>query len=221
MNPFQNRTNEEKLNIYIHLLGMIAFLPIGSLLLTHSNYLSNYLKKEYVSMLHNSVVFCVLTTIFMFLFSTLRHIASPNSTFMKKLDNIGVFWGVIGFYMPLITLSYVLTDQNYWLIWTTFSIAVIGTLYKLFVSDKNSVFIVMIYLSFGWLAVSFIRDFVPILTNQSFWAIIASGATWTIGAIIYKLNSFKYAHATWHFLMVVGSLFMYISIFSILNDHHF
>lgn len=221
MNPYQNRTNEEKMNIYTHILGIILFAPIGYLLYNHANKLSSYLKDDYINMLHTSITFCVITTLLMFSLSVLRHFANPNATIMKRLDNIGVYWGVIGFYIPLVTLSYILTNQNYWLIWATVGVAILGSIHKLFFSSKNSKSLVILYLLFGWIAVSIVRNFVTILTDDAFWAIILSGTTWTLGGIIYKTKPFKYSHALWHLSMIIGSLFMYLSIFSILNDHHF
>lgn len=209
------------MNIYTHIFGVVIFLPTGFVLYNHSNKLSNYLNEDYIKMLQNSIIFCVITTLLMFSISVLRHIANPNAIVMKKIDNVSVFWGVIGFYIPLVTLSYILTNQNYWLIWIPIGFALLGSFYKLFISDKNSIVLIIGYLSFGWLAVSIIRDFVTILTEQAFVAIILSGSIWTIGAIIYLSKPFKYSHATWHLLMVIGSLLMYASIFSILNDHHF
>lgn len=221
MKPFPNRTNEEKLNIYTHLFGIFIFIPFGIFLFQNSNNLSDYLKEEYIIMLKCSILFCVITTILMFSFSIFRHLANPNALLAQKIDNIGVFCGVTGFYIPIITLSYILTNEHFWLIWITIGIAISGALYKLFISNKNSTILITIYLVLGWLAVSFIRNFVTILTDEAFWAIILSGIAWTIGGIIYTTKPFKYSHAIWHLSMVIGSFFMYLSIFSILNDHNF
>ena len=189
---------EEFWNTATHFIGLI-FSLIGLPVLLYYN--QNLTKFSLVSILFFEFgMICVYTA------STLYHYTS-DLKLKKKLrvfDHISIFYLVAGSYAPvcLITLY---NSSGLKIFLSVFTIAILGTIFKIFFTGKYERFSLFLYLAMGWLIVLDFNSILSLLSFNGLMLLLISGGFYSIGTIFYSLQKMKYSHTIWHLFVLAGS----------------
>ena len=189
---------EEFWNTITHFVGLILSL-IGLPILLYYN--QNITEFSLVSILFFEFgMICVYT------FSTLYHYTT-NLKLKHKLrvfDHISIYYLIAGSYAPvcLITLY---NSSGLKIFISVLSIALVGTIFKIFFTGKFEKFSLFLYLAMGWLIVIDFSSILNILSFNGLMLLIISGFFYSFGTIFYSLQKMKYSHAIWHLFVMAGS----------------
>tara|TARA_B110000438_G_scaffold28505_1_gene27538 strand:- start:1996 stop:2616 length:621 start_codon:yes stop_codon:yes gene_type:complete len=189
---------EEFLNTITHFVGLILSL-IGLPILLYYN--QNITEFSLVSILFFEFgMICVYTS------STLYHYTT-NLKLKHKLrvfDHISIYYLIAGSYAPvcLITLY---NSSGLKIFISVLSIALVGTVFKVFFTGKFEKFSLFLYLAMGWLIVIDFSSMLNILSFNGLILLIISGFFYSFGTIFYSLQKMKYSHAIWHLFVMAGS----------------
>jgi hemolysin III len=156
--------------------------------------------------------------VLLFASSGLYHLVQGSSRriqFFRKLDHSAIFLLIAGTYTPL---CFNLFD-GFWrwgmlaIIW---SLAIAGTVSKIFVVNTPRWFTATVYLVMGWLAVFAIKEILAVLPVSALIWLLAGGIVFSLGALVYitKIFNFKPGifgfHEVWHIFVILGALCHYI-----------
>ena len=189
---------EEFLNTITHFVGLILSL-IGLPILLYFN--QNITEFSLVSILFFEFgMICVYTS------STLYHYTT-NLKLKHKLrvfDHISIYYLIAGSYAPvcLITLY---NSSGLKIFISVLSIALVGTVFKVFFTGKFEKFSLFLYLAMGWLIVIDFSSILNILSFNGLILLIISGFFYSFGTVFYSLQKMKYSHAIWHLFVMAGS----------------
>ena len=189
---------EEFWNTTTHFVGLI-FSLIGLPVLLYYN--QNLTEFSLVSILFFEFgMICVYTA------STLYHYTS-DLKLKKKLrvfDHISIFYLVAGSYAPvcLITLY---NSSGLKIFLSVFTIAILGTIFKIFFTGKYEKFSLFLYLAMGWLIVLDFNSILSLLSFNGLMLLLISGGFYSIGTVFYSLQKMKYSHTIWHLFVLAGS----------------
>lgn len=150
--------------------------------------------------------------------STVYHIAKYKKhrlqKFFRTLDHIAIFYLIAGTYTPFLIL--ILGDGNGKLIMTIiWSIAVLGTLYKLTLGQRFPKFSLLLYISMGWLIIFDIRAFNNLTPWHILTLILSGGAAYTIGTYFYAREKMRYNHVIWHLFVLAGSALHFLAVWQL------
>ena len=200
----------ERLNSISHLVGAVfALVGLGALLTVA-------IQTRDGRVIASFATFGV-TLVLLYTMSTLYHSFHPPQ--LKKIfrvfDHVSIYLLIAGTYTPYTLVS--LRDAGGWIIlvivWT---LALAGILSEILLRGPAvKVGQMLIYLGMGW-ACSFdlgsLRDALP---AAGFWWLAAGGIAYTLGVVFYVLDKMKrlrHAHGIWHFFVLTGSTFHFVSV---------
>lgn len=196
---------EEKWNVITHGVAVLASLIGLFVLLDKVNYTN---KQHYYSLLLYGFSLCFLYTA-----STLYHYVSRMDlkNRLRILDHIGIYILIAGTYTPVTLIT--LTDSRGMLLFSlVWSLAIIGTILKLFFTGKYEIISLSLYLVMGWLIILDINTLSEVVGFEGMWYLKLGGLAYTSGIIFYAWKKLFFNHVIWHVFVMAGSLFHYIFI---------
>lgn len=152
------------------------------------------------------------------------HLSDRLYRWLENLDHFAIYLLIAGTYTPFLIHSVTSPWQGI-LLWTIWTLAVSGILYTAFKEHlpswaRHRYFRTGLFLLMGWVLIVRIGEVYKNVSSTSMWLLVAGGASYTLGAVVYALkrprlfkNSFGY-HELWHVMVVLGFGFHY---FMILN----
>ncbi|TSE08560.1 PAQR family membrane homeostasis protein TrhA [Aquimarina algiphila] len=196
---------EERWNWITHGVGFILSI-IGFFILLNSN--SN-------KTLYSTFVIIIYTSSLLILYfaSTAYHYTS-DATLKRKfrvLDHISIYLLISGTYSP-VTLISLIDSKGISLFIIVWSLAVIGTILKIFSTGRFDVLSVILYLIMGWLIVLDIDTLSNVVGDEGITYLMLGGAAYTIGIVFYALKQIPFGHVIWHLFVLAGSIFHYMFI---------
>jgi len=198
--------NEERLNTISHAVGAILSI-LGLFLLLNNN--SN--KSEYATI---SILIYSITLISMFSVSTAYHVTT-NIRLKKKLrilDHINIYFLIAGTYTPVALIT--LIHGNGWTIfYAVWTIAGLGTLFKIFYTGKLEFLSLLLYVVMGWLIVLDFANLIDYTPNLGLRLLFLGGAFYTFGILFYALKRIPYNHFIWHVFVLGGALSHWLMIY--------
>lgn len=200
---------EERLNALTH--GIAALLAvIATLFLCLHAYAISW--QAGISMLAYG-----LSLILLFSASTLYHLSTTATQrlWLKKLDHTAIYYLIAGTYTPFLAL-FIPTSKAKILLIALWSIALVGTFFKLFFVHRFQKLSLVAYIIMGWLAVLVMDDMKTYLAPISIQLLIAGGLFYTIGTIFYAAKKYKYTHAIWHIFVLLGATSHFFAIWFML-----
>lgn len=160
-----------------------------------------------------SYIFYGLSIFFMFLMSALYH-SMTNYTarsVFKKLDHIAIYVLIVGSYTPFV-FSLIKTERAY-IMYLIMAIAMIlGIIFKSLHAGKYKKLSTFIYVLMGWGSFWLLPDLLHLLPHLGLIFFMVSGLAYTIGAILYAFGKFRFSHMIWHIFVIIGVVFMYLTI---------
>ena len=196
----------EFLNALTHGVGALLSLIGGVTLITMASLWGS--KWQLIS----AIVFS-LSLIGLYTSSTLYHSThEPKAKGrLQILDHCMIYVLIAGSYTPFTLIA--MREDGGWLIFgITWTLALIGIIFKLFYTGRFEVLSTLIYLGMGWLVI-FAAG--PMLRNvgtvELIWLGIG-GFFYSFGTIFYLMDRIKHNHAIWHGFVLAGSASHFIAI---------
>jgi len=202
---------DEIANSILHGIGALAAVAGLVLLnLKNSGGLNGH-RAAYMDIV--SAVLFAATMIGMFLISTLYHAIQLQSVkrIFRKLDHSVIFIFIAGTYTP-ICLSGLRGTWGWSLFAVEWALALTGIILNILNSKTLKKIEITVYIMMGW---AIIIGFVPLIHRVPVISVImllAGGAAYTLGAVIYKKKSIKHTHVIWHIFVIIGAVCHWFSI---------
>ncbi len=198
---------EELINVITHLVGLILSIAATALLITFASINGTVWHIVSFSIFGSSLIT-------LYLASTLYH-SAKKKTLRQKLnvfDHAAIYVLIAGTYTPFCLVG--LNGAMGWsLFGITWGLAVIGIILKIFYIGKYDKISTLGYVMMGWVAVIASKSLINNLEFETLIYLLLGGISYTIGAILYAMNSVPYNHAIFHFFVLGGSILHFISIF--------
>ncbi|MGZ3769960.1 MAG: PAQR family membrane homeostasis protein TrhA [Bdellovibrio sp.] len=196
----------ERFNSITHLIGAIMSVAGSSVLITLAVVRGDSLK--IVSASIYGVVLVLLYTI-----STLYHSfkGRPKKIF-QKLDHIVIYLMIAGTYTPISLLT-IRGSVGWWLLVISWSLAAIGIIYELTLSEKTRIPSLIIYVLMGWLVLGALKPLTQNLSSAGMAWLTYGGILYTVGIAFYLYDEkIKHFHGVWHLFVLAGSICQYLCI---------
>lgn len=196
---------EELWNVITHGLGILLAMVALILLMYFDQEKSSYSKL--------GIFLYVFSLFFLYTASTLYHAISHTKWkhFMRKLDHIGIYLLIAGTYTPVCLISMV--HRNGWMLFiVVWTIAILGTILKLFYTGKFEKLSLILYLAMGWLIIFDLQNVVEIHSTQGLILLGMGGMCYTLGTAFYAIEKIPFNHAIWHCFVLGGSIFHFLFI---------
>lgn len=139
---------------------------------------------------------------------------------LRKFDHSSIYVLIAASYTPMCVIAF----RGAWqwgLLAVIWGLALIGIAVKVFVIKGPRWLTAGIYLLMGWLSLASIGEMMATLSIASIVWLVAGGAIYSLGAVIYitKKMDFKPGvfgfHEVWHIFVLLGALCHYIAIWKI------
>ena len=192
---------EEFLNTLTHFFGLIlTIIGIPFILYFNNNH------TEYSLF---SIILFLFGLLSVYLSSTIYHYTKNNKlkSVFRKIDHISIFYLILGSYAPVCLVT-LLDFSGITIFLIVFTLAIIGTILKVFFTGKIEKASLLLYLVMGWLIISDISTLFSLIPIQGKILLAISGLSYTIGTLFYRSNK-KYAHTIWHLFVLSGSITHY------------
>ncbi|CAN1526432.1 COG1272 Predicted membrane protein, hemolysin III homolog [Flavobacteriaceae bacterium] len=147
-------------------------------------------------------------------FSSLYHLVrnEKRKRILNIADHISIYYLIAGTYTPLMML-YLKRDTAFLFLGIMWSVVLLGTIFKVFYTKRFEFVSVVLYLIMGWMIVFVIKPLWGVIPLSVFLWILAGGICYTFGVYFYVKGHKQYYHTIWHFFVLLGTVFHYISIF--------
>lgn len=154
------------------------------------------------------------TLILLFAASATYHLVkgSPRVLgILRKLDHAAIYLLIAGSYTPFCYNMF----SGFWqwgLLVIVWSLALAGVIVKIFIIKSPRWLNATIYLVLGWLIVFAVREMLATLPVGALVWLLAGGALYTVGAIVYATKILNFLpgkfgfHEVWHIFVILGAL---------------
>ncbi len=196
---------EERWNWLTHGLGFILSILGFTLLFVFNSFQTPY-----------STIAIILygSSLLILYFASSAYHYSSNVDLKRRLrvlDHIGIYLLIAGTYSP-VTLITLFDSKGILLFILVWSLALIGSVLKLFFTGRFQVFSVLLYLIMGWLIVLDLEVLTNKVSSQGINYLMLGGVLYTVGIIFYALQRMPFSHVIWHIFVLGGSLFHFMFI---------
>ena len=107
-------------------------------------------------------------------------------------------------YTP-VTLTILKDSSGLYLLAGVWSIALIGTLYKIFMIGRFKNFSLFLYLAMGWLVIFDIQNVIALFPEEAFIYLALGGFFYTVGTVFYRWERLYFHHVIWHVFVLAGA----------------
>ncbi len=152
--------------------------------------------------------------ILLYTMSGTYHLLYPGRTkdIFKILDHSAIYILISGSYTPYL-LTVVEGRSAIILLVIQWGLTLAGIIFKLRFTGRFTLVSTLIYLFMGWMVMFIFKNLKMNLDPLSLKLLIASGVTYTVGALFYLMKNVRYTHVVWHLFVVGGSVLNYLSIY--------
>ena len=188
---------DEKWNVYTHGFGAVMSLLGSVLLFNHLN--------EVDTTTTLALLIYGFSMVFLFSASAIYHGVLPKQqAFWQKIDHIGIYFLIAGTYTP-VTLTILKDSSGLYLLAGVWGIALIGTLYKIFMIGRFKNFSLFLYLAMGWLVIFDIQNVIALFPEEAFIYLALGGFFYTVGTVFYRWERLYFHHVIWHVFVLAGA----------------
>lgn len=158
------------------------------------------------------------SAILLYTMSTLYHgITAPRAKrVLKILDHSSVFVLIAGTYTPL-ALTVLRPTVGWWVFGAVWACAVLGVALQPFLVGKAKFVSTVAYVFMGWIIVFAWKPFVAVAPQLSVRLLVAGGLAYTVGAGIYLMRRWKWAHPVFHLFVGAGSTLHFFAVLALLG----
>jgi hemolysin III len=156
------------------------------------------------------------TLVLMYAASTVYHAIPaqhlPNAKkVLRIVDHSSIYLLIAGSYTPftLVTLN---GPWGWSLFGVTWSLALVGVVFKIFATGKFERLSLAIYLGMGWCVIVAIKPLLRTLEPGGLILMLAGGLAYSGGVAFYVWEKLRYHHAIWHGFVLTGSVLQYFAV---------
>ncbi len=129
---------------------------------------------------------------------------------LRRIDHAAIYLKIAGTYTPIVVL--IGSAFAYGVLGLVWVLATIGVIAKLFFFGRPGVWGVGLYLGLGWLSVALVSSLVPVVSTTALALIVTGGLVYSLGAVLFSLDSLRFQNAIWHSLVLTASICFCIAI---------
>lgn len=147
------------------------------------------------------------TMIVLYLTSAAYHALPPGAAkrWLQRLDHAAIYLFIAGSYMPFL-LGVLAGGWGWTLFGIVWAAAALGVTAKLCDRLRHPWWSTGLYVAMGWVALVAAVPLYERLSAAGFGWLLAGGAAYTLGAIVYLFDArLRYAHFVWHLFVMAGS----------------
>lgn len=200
--------SQEQKNTVSHGIGVLLGVIGGSILLcSHQQITSEGIFSLWVY---------VASFILLFLASTAYHATADlkRKKTWQKIDHISIYLLIAGTYTPVTLIT--LKESSGWILFlVVWSIALVGSILKLFYTGRFERISLLLYLVMGWLIVFDIHNLLALLSDLATGFLVAGGFFYTVGVWFYRWDKLPNNHFIWHLFVLAGSVSHFFMILNI------
>ncbi|MBU0705416.1 MAG: hemolysin III family protein [Chloroflexi bacterium] len=137
--------------------------------------------------------------------------------FLRKIDHAAIYFLIAGTYTPICFNQF--TGFGRWgILAIVWSVALAGSITKIFTINAPRWFAAGAYLVMGWLALLMMKEIVRVLPVGALVWLLLGGIIFTLGAVVYMTKIMDFVpgifgfHEVWHIFVILGCLCHYIMI---------
>ncbi|MGL6064519.1 MAG: PAQR family membrane homeostasis protein TrhA [Fusobacteriaceae bacterium] len=200
---------EEWMNSMTHYVGVVLGLVGLGALIVHSIGTNN------TGYLIGCMIFS-FSIILLYSMSGTYHILKNGKAkkVFQILDHSAIYILISGSYTPY--LLGVFQGNTKWIFFgIQWGLTLVGIIFKIFFTGRFEFLSTVIYLVMGWMIMFVYKDLKAFTNTTSINFLISGGISYSVGVIFYIWKNLKFAHAIWHLFVLTGSIFIYLSVYSI------
>lgn len=199
---------EEYWNVVTHAVGFIA-AAISTLILMG--------KCKVNTIAGGSVIFFGMSALLVYTTSVIFHLHwnKPSRKLYQTIDHISIFYLIAGTYTPFLLIA-LDSEVGMRLLIIVWSIALFGTLYKVFYTGRHENFSLILYVVMGWTCLLEYQAFVETLSYRTLFLLAAGGLLYLIGIIFFRKEQMRYNHSIWHVFVIMANLAHFAAVYTIL-----
>lgn len=197
---------EEHANTLSHGIGFLLFLLLTPLAVYFSTG-GGWQKIVGVS------IFCI-STLLLYFASTSYHLAKKEALRrrFRIMDHVCIYILIAGSYTPFMLIYF--NDNIGWTVMLVlWSMALAGSIFKIFYTDRFKLASTLVYIGMGWAAIFIINPMIDRLPTLALYFILAGGVSYTLGAVFYLWDRLYHNHFIWHLFVVAGTFSHLIAVF--------
>ena len=160
-----------------------------------------------------SVSIYLAGALFVYASSTAYHAAPPGllKQRLQTVDHISIFVMIAGTHTPII-MRYFNNQEGYIFLAVMWSLALLGSIFKVMFKDKLEILSVILYVGMGSLSIVFGPEMYELISPTILSLIITGGVLYFIGVIFYLWETLPYNHPIWHLFVMAASILHFIAI---------
>jgi hemolysin III len=98
---------------------------------------------------------------------------------------------------------------------SVWSLAIIGTIFKLLFHDNYPWISLLLYIFMGWIILFDIQNLYQVSDIFTLSFLIGGGVSYTIGTLFYMNTKWKFHHPIWHLFVLLGTGSHFIGVCSL------
>lgn len=197
---------KEIANAITHGIGFITFATLIPILFVKaSHYDVNY---RIVGL-----IFFAIGLVAVYASSTIYHaIMNERAKYILRVaDHISIYYLIAGTYTALL-MQTIPFQKIMWFIIVLWSIVIIGTVKKIFLTGKYDTLSTILYVFMGCMGLFEIRTIMQYTPSIALLFMLLGGLCYLLGVIFYAWKRFTYHHAVWHMFVLAGSIMHFFCI---------
>ena len=207
---------EERLNVISHAVGFVCALAVSVL------FVGEVIAKGGEGWSLASMLLYAVGMLSSYAFSTAYHatrVGTSARRLLRKFDHAAIYWYIAGCYSPITLIA--MRDTGYWG-WGIFAFcwlcAIVGTLLCLRKQKKQNILETVCYVLMGLTILVAMKQFYNAVPLSAFLWVVGEGVAYIAGAVLYSIHKVKYAHAIFHFFVMLGTLCHMIAVWQVLQS---
>ncbi len=154
--------------------------------------------------------------ILMYVSSLLQH-ALPNFTAKTVFNRLSHIWTflIIGFCYSAYTITKMQNVGGWILFGIVWALILTGILFYAIAGRKFEKLNTVLYIITGFSGIVVAKNLFQVLSTKSFSMLIAGGVFYIVGIVFYNIRKVKYMHFIGNAIMLVGSVYIFLSMFYI------
>lgn len=207
---------EERLNVISHAIGFACALAVSVF------FVGEVIAKGGDGWSLASMLLYAVGMLSSYAFSTAYHatrVGTSARRLLRKFDHAAIYWYIAGCYSPITLIA--MRDTGYWG-WGIFAFcwlcAIVGTLLCLRKQKKQNILETVCYVLMGLTILVAMKQFYNAVPLSAFLWVVGEGVAYIAGAVLYSIHKVKYAHAIFHFFVMLGTLCHMIAVWQVLQS---
>jgi len=191
---------KEIANAITHGIGFITFATLIPLLFVKaSHYEINY---KLVGL-----IFFSIGLVAVYASSTIYHaiMNEKAQSILRIADHISFYYLIAGTYTAVL-MQTIPFHKIMWFIVVLWSIVLIGTIKKIFLTGKYDTLSTILYIFMGCMGLFEINTIMKYTPSTSLLFMLIGGLCYLFGVVFYAWKKYTYHHAVWHVFVLAGSV---------------